>query len=289
MLASFVRPLAIAAALTLAAAGKAVEHRGHCTVVPWMGGTAPTISVRVNGDGPFTFVVDTGAEGDAWIKPELAARLHLPVAGKVPPDGPDDPEQDLRLFAGKTLQVGELTFLAPMFGEMLQMGPKPQPFDGIIGSDLFARLQVVLDYRNRQLQVTERSLKDGQAVTFDRGMPVVPLTIGKVRVLAHLDTGNIAGALFVEEAVGQVLPLAGPPQAKGKARTHYGEQSLMEASLAARVRYGETILPIDAVRWPPAIGISNLGSRGMRDMVARIDARARRLAITPAGKPLACS
>lgn len=282
----------LAATLLVAAfpagSAHAVEHRGVCTVVPWTAGAAPTIKVRIDGQGPFTFVVDTGAEGDGWIKPELAARLKLAVVGKVPPDGPDDPEQDLRLFAAGRLQLGTMTFAAPRFGEMLQMGPKAQAFDGIIGSALFERLKVAFDYRNRQLLVMEAPLTGGQVVAFDRGMPIVPLQIGERRVEAHLDTGNIAGPLFVDDAVAQALPLAGPAVAKGTVRTHYGEQSILEAPLAAPVRFGGTTLPVTTVRWPPAIGLTNLGSRGLEGMLVQIDARTKRIAIQQAGGALRC-
>lgn len=281
---------ALALALLLPAAStQAIERRGHCTVVPWTDGAAPTVRVRINGQGPFTFVVDSGAEFDGWIRPDLAERLKMPVVGKVPPDGPDDPEQDLRFFGGRSLQLGDMTFRAPRFAEMLQLGPKPQAFDGIIGSALFAQLQVAYDYRNRQLFVTNAPLRDGQQVTFDRGMPIVPLAIGDKATTAYVDTGNIAGPLFVEEAFGRSLPLTGEPVVKGKGRSHYGELTITEATLAVPVRAGGVTLPVTTVRWPPVIGLPNLGSRGLGGMLLRIDARSRRVAITPAGDALRCN
>lgn len=280
----------VAAALLLlpGTSVQATGHRGHCTVVPWTDAAAPTVQVRINGQGPYSFVVDSGAEFDGWIRPDLAEKLGMAVVGKVPPDGPDDPEQDLRFFAARSLQLGDMTFRAPRFAEMLPMGPKRQAFDGILGSALFARLQVAFDYRNRQLFVSEAPLHGGQQVRFDRGMPIVPLTIGTHATTAYLDTGNIAGALFVAEGFGRSLPLAGEPVAKGKVHTHYGEQTIMEAALAAPVRAGTVTLPVSAVRWPPAIGLQNLGSRALGGMLVRIDARSRRVAITPAGAPLRC-
>jgi predicted aspartyl protease len=277
-----------AAALPVTAAAARPSHRERCTVVPWTEAAAPTVRVMIDGRGPFNFVVDTGAEGDGWISPELAARLNLKTIGTVPPDGPDDPEQDLRLFAARTLNVGGMTFAAPRFGEMLQMGPKRQPFDGMLGSGLFARLQIAFDYRHRLLLVTEGRLTTGQTVGFYRGLPVASLTIGDRSVEAHLDTGNIAGQLFVDRQAGEALPLAGEPGEKGRVRTHYGEQTIMEARLGASVMFGKTVLPVTTVRWPAAIGLNNLGSRGLANMLVRIDARTRRLAITPARAPIRC-
>jgi hypothetical protein len=273
----------LAAAMALPATAATVV--GKCAVLPWLAGEAPTVSVRINGQGPFTFVVDTGAEDDAWIKPDLAQRLGLRVIGKVPPDGPDDPEQDLRRYAGTSLDMGAIRFAAPTFNEMLQMGPKPQSFDGIIGSGLMRLLQFGFDYRDRTLHLTRAPLREGQAVPFERGMPVLPLTIGGQTVAAHLDTGNIAGALFLGEDAARKLPIAGAPRARGRARTHYGEQVLMEATLAAPVRYGETTLPVTGVSWPPAIGLPNLGSRGLAGRLVRIDARNRHVAIDTNAMP----
>jgi hypothetical protein len=42
------------------------------------------------------------------------------------------------------------------------------------------------------------------------------------------------------------------------------------------------------VRWPPAVGLTNLGSRGLVDMLVQIDARVSRLAIEPAVARLRC-
>lgn len=280
--------LLLAASLAAAMPATAASIVGRCSLVAWRDGEAPTISVRIDGQGPFTFVVDTGAEGDAWIKPELAERLGLRVAGKVPPDGPDDPEQDLRLFAGRSLRVGTISFSAPRFAEMLQMGPKPQAFDGILGSGLLGLMQAEFDYRNRTLRLTRAKLDDGEKVAFDRGMPVLPLAIGDRTVDAHLDTGNIAGALFIDEATARALPLAGSPRQRGRARTHYGEQILMEASLAVPVRFGGAELPITTIAWPPAIGLPNLGSRGLAGMLVRIDGRNRHVSIRPSGAAATC-
>jgi hypothetical protein len=42
----------------------------------------PYVMVKVNGHGPFRFILDTGTGGDAFVTPELASLLDLPEAGR---------------------------------------------------------------------------------------------------------------------------------------------------------------------------------------------------------------
>jgi len=45
-------------------------------------GTRPVVEVRVNGRGPFLFLLDTGAAGVAWVDVSLVERLHLAAEGQ---------------------------------------------------------------------------------------------------------------------------------------------------------------------------------------------------------------
>jgi predicted aspartyl protease len=101
----------------------------------------PTIQVRINGQGPFAFVVDTGADRTV-ISRELAARLHLP---------PGDPVR-LHHTAGvetvDTVELGDLSF-----GDQVVHGveaPALAQADlgalGMLGIDSLRDQQIVLDF-----------------------------------------------------------------------------------------------------------------------------------------------
>jgi predicted aspartyl protease len=114
------------------------------------------VDVRVNGQGPFQFVVDTGASGTGLSR-RLAERLRL-----------GDGEQRTALGAGgavsaetvrvRELQVGPLRMEnLPVFVTDLSAiaGKAGAEIDGILGYDFLHRWRVLIDY-------------PGQTLTFSR-------------------------------------------------------------------------------------------------------------------------
>src|SRR2546423_15301867 len=69
-------------------------------------GLMPVIEVKLNGQGPFAFMIDTGAGMQADIDTSVAAQLKLPPGGKVlngDPSGENDREV-------ATARIDSLTF-----------------------------------------------------------------------------------------------------------------------------------------------------------------------------------
>ena len=128
----------------------------------------------------------------------------------------------------------------------------------------------------------------GVALAPDQPVPTFPIEIAGRSFPVHLDTGNQAAPLFLNEADARSLPLAGAPVERGRARTSFGEFAIMEAQLAAPVRAGAFTLPVDRVGWPAARGMGNLGSRGLAGTVVRLDQRSRRLDIAASGAVDSC-
>lgn len=272
--------VACSAATTPPAASPGASPR-QCTRVSWLEAGKPLLKATVNGR-ELTFLVDTGAEYDGWIKPEVAKELGLPVVGEVPTSEEDDGTGGLPFYGVDTLTIGTMRFNGRRLAETPQVGRKPQPFDGIIGNGLFAQLQVVFDYHRGALLLTDRPLADAPVASFDKyGIPLLTLDIGGHPVVVNLDTGNLASRLFVTGADAKVLPLAGEPVKKGRAMTVSGPFDIMEAPLAAPVRYGSTTLPITMVRFPGAYDGGQLGSQGLVGQTVRIDWRNRRVSIGP--------
>jgi predicted aspartyl protease len=108
-----------------------------------------TVPVRVNGQGPFDFLVDTAAECSV-LSTELAQRLHLQPG----------PTARLHGIGGvesvETVQLDELTV-----GRMRSTGLRPLMLpwrrletDGVLGLDVLNDRCVVLDFNGRTLTVT---------------------------------------------------------------------------------------------------------------------------------------
>lgn len=128
-------------------AGVTVPFRPASSCAPLL-----LVDVRVNGQGPFQFVVDTGASGTGLSR-QLAERLHLGSG-----------EQQTALGAGGTmsaetvhvreLQVGPLrmedlpVFVADLSAIAGRVGAE---IDGILGYDFLHRWRVLIDYPGRTL------------------------------------------------------------------------------------------------------------------------------------------
>ena len=70
----------------------------------------PTVEVKVNGQGPYLFVLDTGA-GTNVLDPKLAKELGLESSGETKIGDPSNPEAiDAKTYELASLSVGEARF-----------------------------------------------------------------------------------------------------------------------------------------------------------------------------------
>ena len=170
------------------------------------------VEVRLNGQGPFHFILDTGAGGFS-IDDAVAQKLGLEVeeAGQ----GTGVGEKAVR--AGRTriaeAQIGDLRF------EELEVGVFPggdsgnvfgkKPLDGVVGLEVFQHVVVKHDYIRRVLTFTlpDRFSYSGHGVIvhFDRPryIPIVNAELDGVPGKFGIDTGARSALLaygpFVEQ------------------------------------------------------------------------------------------
>lgn len=109
-----------------------------------------TTAVRIDGKGPFHFIVDTGADHSV-IATDVAQALHLPVGHDVMVQG------IIRAMPAPSVPVGELRF-GSVVRDNLQMPVLPRTLlkaDGFLGLDAIGNHRVVFDFKKRTLRVTE--------------------------------------------------------------------------------------------------------------------------------------
>jgi Aspartyl protease/PDZ domain len=163
------------------------------------------IEVRLNGRGPFHFLLDTGA-GGGTVSTDVAQQLGLHVGDA----GEGQGVGEKIVHAGQTqiaqLQMGALT-LADMETNVMDLSDAPQvfgskPFDGIIGLPVFERMVVKHDYVNRVLTFTAPDKFDysgtGVIVRFERPrqIPVVAASLDGVAGNFGVDTGARSSLLL---------------------------------------------------------------------------------------------
>jgi len=267
-----------------------VQIEGRCAAVPMrLLNNIPVVQVRIGGQGPFLFAIDTAAGGHGRISRALAERLGLSVVGEARTPAPGGTTATRPIYGAGPIALGGVTFSgAGLLVLDTARGPDPG-WDGIFGIDMFRDLTLSLDYGNAVAGLSQAPVTDGVAATFDAGVPNIPIVIAGRSFQVDLDTGNGAGGLFLPEAEARALPLSGEPVARGRARTSFGELSIMEAPLSAQVTVGGTALNHHMVGWPPARGSGNLGSRALGGTLLRVDRRNGRVSITISGARPACA
>jgi hypothetical protein len=159
------------------------------------------VDARVNGRGPFPFLVDTG--GHDIITSSTAASLDLQPEGKSQSTGAGDKTATSGYIAIQKLEVGDAALthqivldldFSPPDVEGIQLG-------GMIGVEFFERFVVQIDYGARTLTLIDPA-HFGSVDRADAGTPVpftfyshMPQVEGRFdgrRALLNIDTGSRA-------------------------------------------------------------------------------------------------
>lgn len=167
-----------------------------------------TVEVFINEQGPFAFVVDTGADRSVLSVP-LAQRLGLEPGPNVMLHGvggsalTPTAKVPLMVAGDSRMKNAELPILAP---ERLGV-------DGLLGVDMLEDRNVVMDFNRRRLEV-RRSTRMGQAFRSSREVSViadarfgrlaiVDARVSGVRCVAFIDSGSGAsiGNMALAEAI----------------------------------------------------------------------------------------
>ncbi len=174
--------------------------------IPAEVGKYVTIEARLNGQGPFAFLFDTG--GHAILTPEAASALGLHPAGAGSSGGAGEGRLSVQYTRVDRMEIGGVTFqqqnflVTPLQYNAVDRGQRP-PLAGILGLEILERLAVRLDYRNRTMtfwpRETYRHEEPGVAVpiTFSDDIPLLRAQLGGKAGDFALDTGN-GGALVVQ-------------------------------------------------------------------------------------------
>jgi hypothetical protein len=179
---------------------------GGKTVVPVEFDGDVIVTAKLNGLGPFAFILDTG--GHDILTPAAAGALGLKPVGAGASGGSGEgtvPEQYTRV---DRLEIGALTMrnqvftVIPLQYDTVERGARP-PLAGILGLELFERFAMRLNYSKRTLAFEPlsgyRHRGRGTAVPifFSDDEPLLAARIAGMSGDVGLDTGN-SGTLIVQ-------------------------------------------------------------------------------------------
>jgi hypothetical protein len=106
------------------------------------------IELMVNGQGPFLFGIDTGAQAGPHIDSSLVEKLKLKSSGQGRnPQTVDTVKLD-------SVAIGNLRFTdVTAISRNYKNSPRPMKVDGILGLSLFSEYLVTLDFPAKLLRI----------------------------------------------------------------------------------------------------------------------------------------
>lgn len=248
-----------------------------------MRGLMPVVEVKLNGQGPFAFMIDTGAGMQADIDPSVAERLNLQLNGRAingDPSGQND--REVATATIDSLTIGKAEFRNVTAVVRPQRITKDYPaVDGILGFALFADYLLTLDYPAMQVRLARGALPAANGTDvldfeLENRIPIVQLAIGRIHIPAHVDSGNfVAGFLLPEEIVEQ-LQLQSAAITIGGARSVTNRIQLKQVQLRDTIRLGRFEYPQPTIAFP-ALSDTNIGFNVLRDFVLTFDQHNRRM------------
>ncbi|MFW9807392.1 MAG: retropepsin-like aspartic protease, partial [Candidatus Thorarchaeota archaeon] len=110
------------------------------------------VPVYINGNGPYDFVLDTGA-GNTVITPELASKIELdpkPVQGIARGIG-GDVQLELAEVHKLSVNGSEISYTQAVVLDLSKVSPKGKLIEnGIIGYDFLNRFETTIDYPGKR-------------------------------------------------------------------------------------------------------------------------------------------
>ncbi|MEY2498161.1 MAG: hypothetical protein QOD12_1717 [Verrucomicrobiota bacterium] len=249
-------------------------------------GGMPTVEVMVNGQGPFVFGIDTGAQGSR-IDSSLVEKLALKASGQAQAtDGSGRNPQTAELFKLESITIGSLRFSDVTAGSRnFKNSPRPLKIDGILGLSVFSEYLVTLDFPAKVLRVEKGELPkaDGAEILDYKsqdGIPLLELTVGNAKIKAHLDSGNMIGAFVLPTAFVEKLTQASEPVVVGRARSASGDMEIKQVQIKEVVRLGRHEFPDATVTYPALSDVGNIGAKTLTQFVVTFDQQHERVRLT---------
>ena len=281
------RQLALATLLLFVYASYARAQNSAAAVAPLqMRGLMPVVEVTMNGQGPFFFMIDTGAGMQADIDVSVAQRLNLRASGRVlsgDPSGINDREvltamiDSIRIGSNRGVEFRNVTAVVRPH----RITADYPDVDGILGFALFTDYLLTLDYPAMQVRLSRGMLSppnrtDILSFEIENRIPVIELAIGKMRVRAHVDSGNFVAGFILPEEIVEQLQLLSSPVVVGSARSVSNRIELKQVQLRDTIRVGSFDFPQPLVQFP-ALSDTNLGFKVLREFTVTFDQKNRRM------------
>ncbi len=228
----------------------------------------PYVQVLINGQGPFTFLFDTGSSYTS-ISSKVIEAAHIQVTADR--GGYHDVLRVRKMRLGG-LDISDLTAVRDDdFG-----------VDGVFGFRAFGDMHLVFELAARQLLVSPDPVLPAGGFelpfTLDHNVPIIPVSVGTAQVGTLLDTGDDAYSWEVRSGDLQGTKLAHPPRPADSVLNGARSSSTYVSTLDGSVRLGPLTIEQAAVGINDALPVPDLGVDYLKDFNIEFDPK--RMVIT---------
>src|SRR2546423_3719565 len=247
----------------------------------------PTVEVMINGQGPFVFGFDTGAQAGPRIDASLVEKLNLKSTGQVQATDPSRQNvQTSETYKLDSVSIGSLRLTdVTVASRNYKNSPRPLKIDGVLGLSLVADYLLTLDFPAKKLRLDKGELpkSDGAEVLDyknEAGISQVELSVGDKKIKAHLDTGNAIGAFVFPTAFAEKLSFAGEPRVVGRARSATGDMEIKQVQLKDVIKLGRHEFADATIVFPALGDIGNVGLKALNQFAITFDQKNERMRLT---------
>jgi predicted aspartyl protease len=240
----------------------------------------PVVSARINGRGPYKFIVDTGAMHSVFSE-SLARELGLPSIAQAAMGRPGSTKPlPATVTRVEKIEIGGLTVEGVMavFADLSAVLQKAPDVQGVLSAPMFQGLLVTYNYSAKKIEFSRGELpkEDGQTVfAWSAGnLPSITADIVGQSVRMDLDTGASAG-FVVDTAIANKLAWVEAPSEGPKLRTVDVETKTLTGRMKGVIRIGKFSFENPRVDYHD--GFNNVGSAVLKDFIVTLDPTNRRL------------
>ena len=244
----------------------------------------PIVELKINGRGPYRFILDTGAVTTV-VSDELSRELSLtPPAGVQVASVGLGPAPAIVLIhdvrIGDAVLEDMIAAVMPL-GGLLKGENAPR---GVLSAACFPGYLLTYNYPAKQILIKKGALAsaDSKSIfqyTEDQVLPTVQVRIAGHDTMVHVDTGSAFGLTLPVKFLAE-LPPASQPKEAGTVRTGGGEFPVSIARVNGTIELGKYRLTLDEVRFSdarPGPAVGNIGYDVLRDFVVTLDSKNRRI------------
>ena len=234
----------------------------------------PVIELYVNHQGPYSFILDTGASGNV-IDKGLASLLDLKETGKVEVGAPgSDKTTQASLVNVSEIQVSGQSFSNV---SMVVMGLREMiPVDGILSFKEFSEYLFTIDYPDKKIILVKDELSKDQknviALSPDEEILTVAIEANERTWNAHLDTGSPFSFSFPFAFKDRLKFKSPPVPLAARSRTLGGRHQNWKAELDGRIKLADIIFDApDIILSDRNNEYVNIGYQLLKDLKVTID------------------